>query len=266
MDNKLNTIIDKYWEDFVAKRNLETTVKPSIPIIWFGDLEGYKKSSKKIITIAINPSNDEFPADNPFLRFPRAQDFYAKDTLNNSDKNNLILALNEYFKEKPYDAWFNHYEKVLNSFDASYKNGNNISINIDICTAIATNPTWNYLNGAEKHYENSLVNDLLDYLDPEIIFYSSNQELFKKNFKDYKFIQSFVKISGNFIVKCESRDDEKNNGRIISYIRLYSNGDKYIVWGRNRRTVFYGFTDKEKQEIILPSIRNKIESLENTNR
>lgn len=171
----MNTIIDKYWEDFVAKRDLETTVKPSIPIIWFGDLEGYKKSSKKIVTIGINPSNVEFPVGEPFLRFPEAQNLHIKDNLNDTDKKNLISALNDYFRVKPYKRWFNHYEKVINVFDASYYDVyDNTAIHIDICTAIATDPVWgnlkNELKYVKKLYANSLFNALLKYLDPDIIF------------------------------------------------------------------------------------------------
>lgn len=45
-------------------------VDPSIPILYFGDLTAYENSPKRIVTVALNPSNVEFPS--PSTRFPMA--------------------------------------------------------------------------------------------------------------------------------------------------------------------------------------------------
>ena len=40
--------------------NLDFVVKPSLPILYFGDMVAYFKSDFKVITAALNPSDAEF--------------------------------------------------------------------------------------------------------------------------------------------------------------------------------------------------------------
>ena len=65
----LNKIIEEYIIDFIAKRNdpalKKVIVENSIPIIWFGNINKYLDSEKRILTVGLNPSNIEFPEDNP---------------------------------------------------------------------------------------------------------------------------------------------------------------------------------------------------------
>lgn len=124
MDQKLSDIMDAYWADFVEKREYTFVVKPSIPIIWFGDMEAYQKSKRKIVTVAINPSNNEFSEikNTPpysFCRFHGGEKLWEKDVLTADDKELLYSSLNSYFKDNPYTFWFNAYEKPLNCLDAT---------------------------------------------------------------------------------------------------------------------------------------------------
>ena len=48
-------------------------VKPSIPILYFGDMQRYAASSLKVITVALNPSHHEFPVHDRFARFRPAE-------------------------------------------------------------------------------------------------------------------------------------------------------------------------------------------------
>ena len=71
MDKILSDIINEYWCDYTAHQEKKYIVSPSIPIIWFGDIEKYMRSKLKVVTIALNPSNREFgtqPTDY-FFRF-----------------------------------------------------------------------------------------------------------------------------------------------------------------------------------------------------
>ena len=47
MTQNLKSIIGEYIADFKEKQNLPFVVKPSIPIVWFGDREKYEASPKK---------------------------------------------------------------------------------------------------------------------------------------------------------------------------------------------------------------------------
>ena len=48
-------------------------VKPAVPILFFGDLDAYRASPLRVLTVGLNPSGHEFPADQPFRRFPLAE-------------------------------------------------------------------------------------------------------------------------------------------------------------------------------------------------
>lgn len=188
MDRELSDLIDSYWSDYVKHKGKNYIVRKSIPIVWFGDIEAYKKSKIKVVTIGINPSNNEFPegADREpsFSRFPNAEKLYAKESLTQEDKILLVETLNGYFKNEPYMKWFNRFEKPLNVLGVSYKSGENVALHIDIYTALATNPTWGNLDKNQQKDITSidLFEKLLNYLKPSVIIYSSNYEQFKKIF------------------------------------------------------------------------------------
>lgn len=59
---QMETLIKDVWNEFVNSKNTLSThlVNDSIPIIWFGDLNKYYESDKKIVTVSLNPSNIEF--------------------------------------------------------------------------------------------------------------------------------------------------------------------------------------------------------------
>ena len=131
MDKYLSSIIDEYWEDFQKKKDYDFIVKPSIPIVWFGNMEAYLKSAFKVVTVAINPSNIEFEPTkfeiqegktNNFLRFPDAQRIYERGLLNENDKQVLFNMLNNYFEIKPYKKWFAWFERSFSFLrkDVSY--------------------------------------------------------------------------------------------------------------------------------------------------
>lgn len=188
MDRELSDLIDSYWSDYVKHKGKEYIVSPSIPIVWFGDIEAYKKSKIKVVTIAINPSNNEFPkgadGEPSFSRFPNAEKLYAKERLTQEDKILLAGTLNGYFKNEPYMKWFDYYEKPLNVLGVSYKSGENVALHIDIYTALATNPTWGNLDKTQQDTiaRIDLFEKLLYYLKPDVMIYSANYKEFKRIF------------------------------------------------------------------------------------
>ena len=40
-------------------------VSPSMPVLYFGDLEKYRQSPLRVVTAALNPSRVEFPSASP---------------------------------------------------------------------------------------------------------------------------------------------------------------------------------------------------------
>ena len=106
MDDKLKKIISDYVSDYMGKSSWNCVVKKSIPVIWFGNIERYKESELKIVTVGINPSLKEFPD------LPEKPRFNIPDSLSGNEEN-LYNILNDYFNNNPYKLWFEQYEKIL---------------------------------------------------------------------------------------------------------------------------------------------------------
>ena len=73
---------------------------PAVPILFFGDLHAYRASPLRVLTVGLNPSLYEFPADDPFQRFP-----LARDGLDRKPRRYLD-AMCAYFRTDPYRGWF----------------------------------------------------------------------------------------------------------------------------------------------------------------
>lgn len=76
-------------------------VTPSIPILFFGDSSHYFQSPFRVITVGLNPSRAEFPADDRFQRFPAAKGMYPA-VMDGQFLDRYVRALNDYFRVEPY--------------------------------------------------------------------------------------------------------------------------------------------------------------------
>lgn len=241
MDEQLKQIIDTCWRYFIKFRdeNNSPVVNPSIPILWFGDLKEYQRSAKRIVTIAINPSNDEFRLNKNdnygFVRFKQGKEIYFKDILNDDDKLIFINTLNNYYKDEPY-WWFKRLEIPLNCLNATYgsklKNGDftNYSVHIDLCP-LSTSEKWKDADDSIKEElkleGRALLYMLLEYLKPDIILASISQTDIKNIFN--------LNPKRDFILECKN-----DNG---GFIRKYMYKESKLVVGRNMKgTAFGGMT------------------------
>ena len=118
-------------------------VRPSIPILFFGDYERYFLSPRRVITVGLNPSRIEFPDSDRFARFPAAR---YKDS-QPPETARVLRAIADYFREQPYDGWFKPaFEELLRGMGASYYDGaESTALHTDICSPLATDPTWSRL-------------------------------------------------------------------------------------------------------------------------
>jgi len=96
LDTELLTLVDLAWRQHRATGGQPWLVAPSAPILFFGDLHAYRGSPLRVITVALNPSNREFPEPDPFSRF---KTFTGPEVPATSD---YICALNAYFRAIPY--------------------------------------------------------------------------------------------------------------------------------------------------------------------
>lgn len=107
-----NNLINQTLNYFSSHSQNIFVVKPSLPILYFGDLDEYYTSPLKVVTVGKNPSDNEFRLKRTdpysFCRFKRW----------NPKKANLIESLNPYFSDAPL-SWFSCYEPVLNGMGLS---------------------------------------------------------------------------------------------------------------------------------------------------
>ena len=143
-------------------------VNPAVPILFFGDLDAYRASPLHVVTVGLNPSLHEFPADEPFRRFPLAEGSFGREPFRYLD------AMSSYFRTDPYGKWFSAFEPLLNGMQASfYQGGGSTALHTDICSTVATNPTWSRLDKADRAALESeggpLWHILLEELQPQIV-------------------------------------------------------------------------------------------------
>lgn len=206
------------------------------PIMWFGDYDSYITSKKRIVTIAINPSEVEFK-ENRFVKYDP----------NNHSNASYIRALNEYFKNKPYTQWFKHYEDALNGMEASYGgemsvgNYSNTALHIDYDAPIATAPTWASLlnddrNKLHKHYS-VFFKELVSFLNPDVILVSLATEKLTSIVNEFNFKHVETLLKSNL------------SDLAISKIFNSDGGKRVLIAGRNYGTPMSSLTKSERQSI-----------------
>ena len=62
-------------------------VRPAAPMHFFGDVDAYRASPLRMLTVGPNPSRMEFPVDRPFSRFPLAEGISEGKRSRNLDRD-----------------------------------------------------------------------------------------------------------------------------------------------------------------------------------
>ena len=173
---RLDELVAAAWRAYDNAAGLPSRVSPGAPILFFGDLDAYRASPVRILTVGLNPSLLEFPTEDPFSRFPLAEGPEGRE----SDR--YVAALSAYYRTEPYRGWFSAFEPLLNGAGASYYAGEaSTALHTDICSPVATSPTWRQLSAAEREVLEvdgvRLWHDLLEALRPQIVAVSVAREL-----------------------------------------------------------------------------------------
>lgn len=133
------------WQAFDRVAGWSCRVTPAAPILFFGDLPAYRDARLRVLTVGLNPSLHEFPAGEPFRRFPLVESRTDREPARYLD------AMSAYFRTEPYRGWFSTFEPLLNGMGASYYEGAaSTALHTDICSPVATNPTWSGLGNAVR--------------------------------------------------------------------------------------------------------------------
>ena len=171
-------LLQRAWalHERAERAELPYLVRPSAPILFFGDSGKYERSALKAITVGLNPSKAEFPPEDPFGRFPATREITPP--LLDGSLDAYRAALDEYFRIDPYRAWFKpSFESLLRGLDSSYFDGaENAALHTDLCSPLATDPTWSGLDDSEQaaliQDGSELWHELVEYLQPDVVLIS----------------------------------------------------------------------------------------------
>jgi hypothetical protein len=127
------------------------------------------------VTVGLNPSRREFEND-PTPRFPGMERLPLEQ---GSEEFYKLYrgVLDNYFRENPYASWFDTFRGLLEGMDCGYYEGSaNIALHTDLCSPIATDPTWNGLSKDQQQHLQcggvELWHRLMEYLRPHAILIS----------------------------------------------------------------------------------------------
>ena len=141
----LSEPVARAWHAFDRAAERTCRVTPAVPILFFGHHDAYRASPLRVVTVGLNPSLHEFPTGEPFRRFPLAEDNRDRES------SRYLDAMSAYFCTDPYRGWFNAFEPLLNGLGASYyEGGASTALHTDICSPVATDPTWSQLDKADR--------------------------------------------------------------------------------------------------------------------
>ena len=236
----ISSVLQRSLEDYNKLKEEAYVVSPSLPIMYFGDLNAYLKSDFKVITAGLNPSDIEFKenkTDDPsFFRFPEFD----------HSIESLHLSLNNYFNVKPYEKWFGKkniskqgFLPVLNGLDTCYyiNSKKNTALHTDICSPLATNPTWSGLNKNQKDLLRSngfeMWKELVLEIKPNLILIS-----IKKDYLDQLPIRWINTIESKFS-KSKRIEYQLNHYKLI-----FGDFSTNLVWGSAQNTPLQPFKDK----------------------
>jgi hypothetical protein len=222
---KIREILAKCISHYDEVRKLDQVLEGSIPIPFFGNLKAYSNSSVKILTAALNPSLKEFPTQvDTGYKGPRFDVLACREPIG------LEGELSKYFEVRPYSGWFSAFERVLNGAGATYggkmskvSGCGHTALHVDICSPIATNPTWGTLCKDTKvkltTTGNEIFIDLVNALKPDLVITSlGSAHLQKLDGEAFEKIEEWQMIR-----KFSSRPSLKGNGiRPAQFVRFKS--------------------------------------------
>lgn len=150
-----------------------TASRPAVdPDPLLGDSEAFTSSPLRIITVGLNPSREEFPRAAPFRRFPAAEGTSGRAP------DRYLASLDGYFRTAPYTGWFNpSFEPLLRGLGASYYDqASSVALHTDLCSPLATDPTWSRLEPQEQALlepaGRRLWHELVEALQPDVVLIS----------------------------------------------------------------------------------------------
>lgn len=248
MENTIQDLAERAWSQYDKFSGEHPVVEPpSIPILYFGNLESYADSNRRVVTVGHNPSASEFPGEET-----EEPDRFETPLGEKPATKDYLEDLNDYFERNPYRSWFQHYEEVLNGMGASYygdesrekeETFENRAVHTDLHSPLATDPTWSGLNATQKRRlakeGERLWLDLIELLEPDVILASLPKgDITGLNFP-----------SVGDLVYPETRDEREKRYHVEAWKWEVGGSTATVVYGRKAQVPFQYFDDETKREV-----------------
>lgn len=244
MRERLRDLAHEAWAQHrrADRAGLAHLVRPSMPILFFGDSERFARSPLHVITVGLNPSREEFPRVTPFLRFP------GSEALNSDDPSGYLASLNAYFRTAPYTSWFNpSFEPLLRGLGASYYDAApSAALHTDLCSPLATDPTWSRLDRDEQAVlepaGQRLWQELVEALQPDIVLISVRRQRLS--------MIAFPLVEAPSVIHTVDGPARARPYRIEAFRHELASGKAPLfVFGQASQTPFGSISAAEKQRI-----------------
>lgn len=243
-DHPLAYPVELAWTVFrrAASTPEGRVVRPSMPILYFGDREAYEGSPLRIVTAGLNPSLAEFPSESPWLRFPGAGSLPNDGSISIQERDQYLAALDEYFRVAPYRKWFDRsFEPILNGCGASYYEGQNVALHTDLLSPVATNPTWSRLSESARSRHaggRDLWTFLMRALRPHVIIVSVAK----------RYLHPLSQVPVDQWTEL-FRIERENPFVVREILRDFAGREALVVFGRAAELPFGTVSTGDKQEI-----------------
>ena len=238
---RLIPVVKEAWGAYECA---DSRVRSSMPILFFGDLDAYFKSSFRMVTVGLNPSLKEFPEGSPFKRFPACKKITVADC------ERYLDGLCSYFSQQPYSSWFGFYDTVLGGAEASYYPGEpSTALHTDIASPVATDPTWKKLGKSERialqEKGSAIWCRLLEVLKPQMVLLSVAREHLERiefpALNDWRTIHEF---------KCKMDGGRRSSPYPVCARWYEIVGDPSLfVFGQAAQKPFGSLSDEKKRRV-----------------
>jgi len=242
-------LLQEAMDHYNEMKHLEFIVPNSLPILFFGDIEKYAKQEFKVITAGLNPSDAEFTLEKDSSRRNYSM-FRFKDF--DGSVESAYKAQRDYFKNFPYERWFGKssggnkgFQPVLNGMGyCYYENTNkNIAIHTDVCSPLATCPTWGKLEDSQKikliKKGKELWIKTVKELKPDLVLYSGIDEHLFGIKREYDFSPIYTKSKDKY------GNPMKKKFELKKINASFDDFKTTIIIGRNLQGTPYGVLGEE---------------------
>jgi hypothetical protein len=196
MDNTIRDLVAEAHAQFERYESHDKVLSESIPVLYFGNLEAYRSSDLKVITVGSNPSDHEFSSDDDSVEDPYWR-FSSIGPPGSYGHDEYRDALGSYFKKDTdssrdsgseggtdYGDWFSHYDQVLKGLGASYYDrASHTALHTDLHSPLATDEPWSELDGEVPGLKENLRAEgiplwhrLVEALQPDAVLASVSEK------------------------------------------------------------------------------------------